>query len=216
MSVHDSDIRVLLSSLNDLVESEHDLTKNELLDNLTVVLDQLEDVDENITSHDSEIKSDLQTIMGILSNLGALNISELSERISDLASDLAEHDSAIYGDIVELKVSILDFQEETDENLESINSTLGDLAKLDEIITELKAIDESLDSAENEAKSARDVQSLNSFIITLFLASILITLLGGAAIFLRKNKMSKEGYDETSPDHSIKDDDDSSIDMIEY
>ncbi len=164
MTIHDSDIKMILDSLDDLVQIEHDLTRTELMQNLTTILSQLRGLDGNISSHDDEVKENITVLQGLIDNLETLYISDLSDKLATLKLNLSQHDSNITRDVANIEQSLIDFQDEINDKLSAVNSTLENMAKLNDILTDLQALDQSLQTASDELETSIEEKPSKDFL----------------------------------------------------
>lgn len=187
LSTHDAEIFAVLDTLVDLVEHANDLTEDELLTNITAVIDSLCLLDATITSHDSEVIDDLASISIILSNLGSLDLLELS----GLIQNLSINDVAIQDNMARLEQSIDEFKDDVDGILANISDSLEELEGLNEIIVNLNEDDDTTQSAQN--LGAGDDESSLSFTLVLIGFGIILAIVFLGFMFLfRENRMLKE------------------------
>jgi chromosome segregation ATPase len=189
MTVHDLEIKGVLSDLSLLVENENHLSKNELLDTLSQVAGQLQTLRSNISSHDSHVKGDLLDITDIISDLENRRMSELESDLSQLSQSISSHNTGMGQNIMVVDQSILEFESNMDERLRSINNTLEDLNKLDAIIGDIKELDSSVQTANEKASSQKDDGLAGPIII---LSILTVISLFGVFLLFRKNRNLKD------------------------
>ncbi|UCG70747.1 MAG: hypothetical protein JSV09_07020 [Thermoplasmata archaeon] len=160
---------------NESLRTWLDLVLGALDTNLTdtrVVLEtQLDDLGEYMAGFNYSLKSDLGGIIAdiqahdsdtgqnhsdindklnqlLMGGIGAEGIAELKIMLTNLAQNLSEHNQSIANDIIEVVYDIEDFETQTGQKLDNINSTLDDLAKLDSILADLDDLDQDLQAAQ--------------------------------------------------------------------
>ena len=145
------------------------------------------DISSDLLLHDQNTGQDHSDIIGLLNavldgQIEKERIAELRTMLIDLAGNLSEHDQAIADDIMDVVSDIDEFETETDRQLTLINTTLEDLEKLEEILGDLEALDQSLEQAEDEIQDSIDERSTKKedeerfVMIELFLIILLILL----------------------------------------
>jgi hypothetical protein len=165
---------------------------------------ELGNIISSLITHDTETgenHSDIITILNDLLNnddLQSLELSSLKTLLTNLAMDISEYNESIANDILQVAGDIDEFSPKTDDQVEDIENTLGDLAKLEDIISDLAELDQSLqnvnddlkDSIEDESKEeeiedrVKFVEMLIILVIILLIVNLIFTLVMG----LRKQK----------------------------
>lgn len=190
----------ILSQLTDL--ECHILNYNDSIRiSLEDILSELEFHDERTGQNHTEIKNIINDM--VVGGIGSTDLEEMKTILFDLAEDIHGNNQSIANDISSVALNIESFEDETSRKLEDINTTLQDLAKLDTIIADLNAMDQSLESVENEAKNSKEMQGFNYIVIIIFLTLMLIILLMGAYVLIRENRMLKEALDGVSGEHIL-------------
>jgi hypothetical protein len=188
LSIHDAEISAVLDTLIDLVEQANDLTEDELLTNITAVIDSLTLLDASITSHDSEVKDDLASISIILSNFGSLDLLELS----GLVQNLSINDASISDKMVQLEQSIDEFKDEVDGKLANISDSLDELANLNELIENMGGSDDTSQSSQNLGSGNDEESSLSFTVILIGFGFVLAIVFLALMHLFRENRMLKE------------------------
>ncbi len=195
-----------LSDLEDYVNGFNDTLQGDLGDISSAI--QLHD--ESTGEDHSDIISQLDDLLA--GGIGAEGIADLKTMLVNLAANLSDHSQSIADDILEVVNIIETFEEETDQRLEGINSTLDDLAKLQTILDDLNDLDSDLQSAQTsideipkekeEGEEFGITHSLLIVVIVLLIINLLVTLMGrkgetgGPRTLLEEETESKSTADE--------------------
>jgi len=147
---HDSDIGTLLAELKGLAGTGDNLTHGQLMDNISILRNDLLAVSNDIAVHDTAVKAKISNLTTMLDSLSALDLSELNDGISGIVSDLVEHDIAVRQGLSGINSDIDNFHNGTIVRLDNIIESLERLTKLDDILDQLELLDQSLKEAENE------------------------------------------------------------------
>jgi len=174
-------------------------------DNLSV---DLGDIRSDLILHDQKTGQNHSVIIALINDIldGQIEkekIAELRSMLIDLAENLSDHDRAIADDILDVVNDIDAFEIQTDDQLTRINQTLLQLEQLEDVLSDLTALDSSLDQAEENIEDTIDERSTKEedderfFVVELLLILVLILLVVNLmAIFLTRRK-GEEGPKET-------------------
>ncbi|NIP36828.1 MAG: hypothetical protein GWN18_17820 [Thermoplasmata archaeon] len=115
--------------------------------------------------------------------------------MTDLAGDVADYDEATASTIGEILQRILAFQAETASDMEDIDMTLEELAKLDTILADLDELASSLGETEQDldssVKEVSDEQlSASSTNMILLIVVIVLTLIVIVLVFRMQKRKS--------------------------
>ncbi len=129
------------------------------------------------------------------SDLSGSSLEELSALLTDLAGDVADYDEATASTIGEILQRILAFQAETASDMEDIDMTLEELAKLDTILADLDELASSLGETEQDldssVKEVSDEQlSASSTNMILLIVVIVLTLIVIVLVFRMQKRKS--------------------------
>lgn len=159
----------------------------------------ISDIRSGLIEHDKKSGQNHSDIIGLLDDLLAGQIEkekihELRTFLINLAGNLSGHNQTIADDIMDVVEDIDKFEVETDTQLERINKTLEDLAKLEQILGDLQALDQSLEQAEEEIQDSIDERSTKEedeerfVMLELFLIIVLILLVINMILTLMTRK----------------------------
>jgi hypothetical protein len=123
-------------------------------------------------------------------------IDDLKTRLINLANDLSSHNQTIADDIMDVVNDIDAFEDNINQQLLDINTSLDQLARLQEILDDLADLDQSLEQAEEsiqdsvDDRSTRDEDEEHFFMIELFLIILFILLIANliATIIMGKRR----------------------------
>ncbi len=216
MTTHDTDIQALLAALDALVQNQGGMTRSQLLAETTQILADILALDQSIIAHDDDIKEDITTMSDLMSTLDQQSLEATSFIVTELANNLSAHDSAIGADLLDVNDDIGTFQTDMDAKLELIDETLGDLDKLNGIITDLEELDLALQDAEAQLSSTigQEADETNSgieenndgistnliFLIIVLIASIIFFLLSAISLNNTKKELASSMEDKPSRD----------------
>ena len=172
------------------------------------------DVMSDLLMHDQNTGQNHSDIIGLLLDLldGQIEkeqIDDLRTRLINLANDLSGHNQTIADDILDVVNDIDAFEDNINQQLLDINTTLDQLARLQEILDDLVALDESLEQAEEniqdsvDDRSTRDEDEEHFFMIELFMIILFIILIINLIATIMMGKRKKEESPTITPKSSI-------------
>lgn len=177
---------------------------------------KLLDLDNNITAFYSSLYNDLvqlraqmtlehELLNDTINNLPQLDLSELSNRISVLSMELAEHNTSIAYELLLINSDIDAFKSEVDTKLAAIEQDLESLEKLDQILIKLDELKKLLTDLDKELKSQKedsDGLDINTILLVIILVILAIMLL---KLFLGKPETVEQisEPDEESVEFSV-------------
>jgi hypothetical protein len=180
-----------MDSLADLVETEANYTKSELLDNISTVFNQLQIMDSEIIDHDSEVKEDINNLSSLVTDFNTMDLSDIDNKLSEIAQSVSEHDQQIGQEIMVLEQGVTGFNEEIEEKLIVINESLEDLEKLDDIIIDINEFDQSVQSSDGKAQNTAEDQGMGLTVAIIMLMVLSFVLILGMILLFRENKVLK-------------------------
>ncbi|UCE37617.1 MAG: FG-GAP repeat protein [Thermoplasmata archaeon] len=176
-----------LSDLDAYMAGFNDSIKNDIFG----ILDALTTHDQNTGQDHSDLQSQLDEI---LQDLGELELGELKSKLSNLAQNVSYFNESIAEDIWQVIQGIGYFEKNASHKLAAINSTLDDLAKLEQILTDLRNLDTELQNAVDELKTSIDnipkeekaeeegfglTELLLIIVLVLLIINLIMMLMGG-------------------------------------
>jgi hypothetical protein len=176
--------------------------------------DDIGDVLSDLQLHDQNTGQNHTEIIGLLWDLldGQIEkeqIDDLKTRLINLANDLSGHNQTIADDIMGVVSDIDAFEDNINQQLLDINTTLDQLVKLQEILGDLEELDQSLEQAEEniqdsvDDRSTRDEDEEHFFMIELFLIILFILLIINLIATIMMRKRRKEESPTITPKSSI-------------
>ncbi|UCE38150.1 MAG: hypothetical protein JSW00_02625 [Thermoplasmata archaeon] len=155
------------------------------------ILSELQQHDQDTGQDHSEIITKLDDILS--GGVGADNLNELKSILTNLSNNVSVHDQSIADDIDEVIGDIEEFELNTSQKMESIDSTLDDLAKLEDILSDLNALNRSLAAAHDQLQESVDeipaekgekeeigmTEILLIVVIVLLIVNLLVTMMRG-------------------------------------
>jgi hypothetical protein len=208
-----NEIILMNSSLSDQITAEHqtlrtwlELVINELDSNLSLMDEnfqtQLLDFENRTAENLSFIQTNVSSVLARLetfeadiselkillndtiNSLSTMTLSELSNKISELSADVSEYNSTMAYELSDLNSGITNFLSYFSQKLAGIDNTLDDLDKMDDILIDLRSLDEKLrnletDTGQDELKV--DIEdspqtNLQTFILIMILIMLLFIL----------------------------------------
>jgi DNA repair exonuclease SbcCD ATPase subunit len=122
-----------VEGLNKTVKDAQDLSKGEIIDNINDSILQIQELGDNMTVHDAEIKVILSSLSNLVETENDQTKTELvddlvvvSSQLQDLNSDIASHDAAVKGNLTGVSDLISDIE---DLNISELDDNLSALAK---------------------------------------------------------------------------------------
>ncbi|MCK5559460.1 MAG: hypothetical protein KAJ51_02660, partial [Thermoplasmata archaeon] len=103
--------------------------------NVSLVLVRLETFEVEI----SELK---MLLNDTINSLSTMTLAELSNKISELSADVSEYNSTMAYELSDLNSGITNFLSYLTQKIAGIDNTLEDLDKMDEILIDLRSLDE--------------------------------------------------------------------------
>lgn len=184
---------------------------NSLQSDLSNILVALQSHDSMTGENHSDIKDMLNTLL--TGGIGAVDIETVKTMLINLATNLSSQNQSFSNDILGVASSITAFQTDTSQKLDEINATVQDLSKLDDILADLAALDQSLQQAEDELegtieeKSDEEVSKIDANTILLVLVLILV-IVSIVLNLVTRRKVSKEPTDaETEEEEETQEED---------
>jgi hypothetical protein len=177
---------------------------NSLTSDLSSVLLNLQAHDDATGENHTDIKNDLSNLLA--GGMGTTDLQNLKAMLTNLAANLSSVDQSISNDILGVVNDIDTFQTDAGQRLDGINATLGDLAKLDTILTNLNALDQSLAQAEGdlagtiEDTAGQDTEKIDmimtllAVLLVLVIVSIMMNLMMGRKL----SRLTTEYEEEVS------------------
>ncbi|UCF08689.1 MAG: hypothetical protein JSW28_03090, partial [Thermoplasmata archaeon] len=197
----------LHKQLNDL-----DASVTSFFSNLNI---DISDIQSNIIRHDEKTGENHSHIIGLLDDLlsGQIEkekIEEIRTFLINLAGNLSEHNQSIADDIMDVVKEIDEFENETNRQLENINTTLENLAKLKEILDDLEALDQSLIQAEEEIqdsiedRSTRAEDDEHMIIMELLLIIVIIFLVINTILIYLQGRERRSDRNKVTDKNEVK------------
>lgn len=151
---------------------------------LNVIRLKLASVEGNLSEGNEDIRADIATLSDMTADLAGHSLSELSSMMMNISRDIKDMDAGTAADLEALAANITEFEAATSADNADISETLEALAKLDEIINDLDALDSDLADAEREidtsVQSSRDDQlsatGTNMMLIVVVLVLVVVVL----------------------------------------
>ena len=169
-----------------------------------------------IQAHDVNTGQNHSNIMDAINNLLAsgidmTEIQEIQTMLVNLASNLSSTDQSIANDILGVVNDIDVFQIDSSQRLGDINVTLEDLDKLDNILSELTALDQSLQQAQDELGGSIDDSSgeetskidLNTMLLGILLVLVIVSMLMNLASRGKSKDEPSSEEEETEDDEEV-------------
>lgn len=152
--------------------------------------DDIDDILTELQMHDQTTGENHSEIIAMLEDLRTLKHNDLKTKLVNLAENISKHNQSIADDIWDVINDMDTFEAETNRQLQDINRTLADLAKLEIIVNDLEALDQALDIMEDELQDSLDdistkdedgkrfmmIQLLLIIVIILLLVNMIITI----------------------------------------
>jgi hypothetical protein len=206
-----------LTATNDTLHKQLDdldAAMTSFFDNLNI---DISGIQSDLILHDEKTGENHSDIIDLLDDLLAGQIEkekihELRTFLINLAGNISEHNQTIADDIMDVVEDIDQFEVETDEQLERINQTLEDLAKLEEILDDLETLDQSLVQAEEEIQDSVDQRATKEedeerfVMLELFLIIVLILLVINMILTILTRKKIDSIKDTRAQTEMIKED----------
>jgi predicted nucleic acid-binding Zn-ribbon protein len=158
------------------------------------VMRQLAASEANLSDENLGLADDIAVLSQLMQDLNAETLDDLSAKLRDIAGNLSTFDEATAGSLSSLADDIDEFSQQTRSDTDEIDTTLEDLAKLDQLITDLEALNSDLEATEqsisDDVKTTHDEEmgrSLGNMMLSgvvLVLIIIVILLL----IMVRKDR----------------------------
>jgi hypothetical protein len=158
MTSHDADIDNALNQLMFLVANQGNMTRDQLLQNVSDIMNQMQDLDADIVSHDNEVNGNLSTIEDLIGSIGAMDVSDIMIALADLEGNLTQIDNDMAQDVADIGQDVENFQTDTEDRLDKINTTLLELEKLDDIVADLEALETNV--AEGHQQLEEDINEI--------------------------------------------------------
>lgn len=214
-------LEIVLSAIDSNLTAANDTLQSQLGDldaTITTFYGNLDSAFDNISSdlqtHDTSTgqdHSDIVTILnGLQGDIGDADLEELKTMLTDLAQNVSTYNESLAGDIQEAIGNIGEFETQTIQQMAAINSTLDDLAKWEDILTELQDLDDALNTGNQQLQDSIDeiptekaeeektdmTDTLLMLVLVLLIINLLMMILGSR----RKNV----GAGNTNSDNEIK------------
>jgi len=200
VTTYSTDIQDLQGQLMGLVQDQGNMTRDQLLQNVSEILGQMQDLDADIVSHDDDVKQNLTTLQDLINNIGAMDLSDIMMALADLEGNLSAYDTVLASDIAYVQDSVVNFQTDIEGRLEEINDTLDEIAKLEDIMVELEALEtnilagqQQLDDEINEIPTEKEEKEEGfGLAVGLLIVVILLLLVNLLLTFTGKGKNKEE------------------------
>jgi hypothetical protein len=177
-----------LKDLNSTIQQFYDDLDSDLGNILISLLEHDDETGENHT----DIIATLEELLDS-GDLRSLSLENLKSMLMTLAGNVSSYNQSLANDILGVVGDIDDFESDTQDRLDTINRTLNDLAKLEDILedlallnNELSAVEDNLqDSIEDKSKEEeiedriKWLEMLVLLIIILLIVNIIMTLVVG-------------------------------------
>ncbi|TET92030.1 MAG: hypothetical protein E3J35_00050 [Methanomassiliicoccales archaeon] len=154
---------------------------NSLQSDLASVLLALQSHDDSTGENHSDIKDMLNDLLA--GGIGIAEIEELKTMLINIATNLSATNQSIANDVLNVANNIDSFQVDTSQRLEDINATLEDLSKLDDILGDLAALDQSLQQAEEQLGAIEETSDegvsrtdMNTILLVVVLILVIISI----------------------------------------
>lgn len=185
LGVQLSGMNSTLNSQMDGMESRTEDLFGSLSDDLYLLMVGLARIEGDLGEEDADIIADIKALSEMTADLEEHTLTELGAVIDRLAANVSKYDSGTAANLEALSAEIVAFRTGTDEDVEGVNETLRNLAKLATILSELEALNASLAEAQSqldatvtEASDDQGSQSgLNMVLIVIAMALMAVIIL---------------------------------------
>jgi hypothetical protein len=197
-------LEIVIPALGDNIMATNSTLHKQLDDLDTLINGFYNDLDSDLDglisdlqTHNSSTGQDHSDIIDLLNGLaddvGNIDLDELKAMLLGLAQNLSQHDQAMADDIMGVISDIESFETSSQQKLDDINGTLDELVKLQNILSELEALQASLSEAEQQLQESIDeipkeeeekdaelglVEMLLIIILIMLIVNIILSLLG--------------------------------------
>ena len=167
------------------------------------VMRQLAASEANLSDENLGLAGDIATLSQMMQDLSAETLDDLSAKLRDIAGNLSDLDEATAGSLTDLADDIDDFSQQTRSDTDEIDSTLEDLAKLDQLITDLETLNSDLEATEqsisDDVLTTHDEQMGRSF-VNMLLAGFVLVLIIIVILLLMMVRKDRSEYVEPPPE----------------
>jgi hypothetical protein len=162
-----------------------------------------------LQSHDQATGQNHSDIIDALNDLlmggvSATDIENLKTMLTNLATNVSGWDQSLFNNLMQIVGEIDSFRTNMTMRLDGMNRTLDDISKLDTIIADLNALDQSLAQAENDLTSTiedtagqdSDKIDMNTMLLAVLLILMIISLLMNLVMGRRLSGLTTEIVEE--------------------
>jgi hypothetical protein len=172
----------------------------------------LTDIQSGIQDHDDDTGQDHSEIISYLEdlinndNLQSQDLAGLKTMLTNLAEDLSGHNQSMADEILEVVNDIDKFEENTEDQMNDIEETLEDLARLEDIINDLEVLNQTLHAMNDELEESIEdktkeeaiedrvkfLEMLMMIVIILLIVNLVIVLVMGLRRGTQKDNKTKD------------------------
>jgi hypothetical protein len=203
-----------LTAANDTLQSQLgdlDATITTFYGNLDSAIDN---ISSDLQSHDTSSGQDHSDIIAILNDLpggsGEIDLEELKTMLTDLAQNVSTYNESLSGDIEDSIDKIDEFETKTNQQMTAINGTLDDLAKAENVLDKLQALNNTLGTQNQQLQDSFDeiptekAEEEKTDMTDTLLLLVLILLIINLLMMILGSKRKNGGADNTNSDNEIK------------
>ena len=153
-------------------------------------------VDLLLVDEDEAIGADIAALSEMTANLTDHTLYELGEVLDRLAVNISAYDVGTASDLLNISANITAFEELVQREVGDINTTLEDLEKLENIMADVDALDQSLTNAQGDIKAdvqdTKDDQASRNSTNMMLIIVVMVLLFLVLYMVFRTQQMVKE------------------------
>jgi hypothetical protein len=174
-----------ITTLSDILENEHNLTRSEILSRINDTIDALDGFDQSVLDHDADMKVILDALNDLVVNESNMSKQEILSNLGIIVNDVEDLNADVISEASDIKTELGTAISDVDSDLAAHD---GELATHD---GELASHDDNLDAQMQVAKEERETLAMYSTIALVLLIIALVFLLISLMLVNKGYKMMK-------------------------
>jgi chromosome segregation ATPase len=181
-----------IGDLSDDLDDYYTTLDSDLMEAMRLILAS----EANLTEDNAGLAEDIVTLSQLMQDLSADTLDDLSAKLRDIAGNLSAFDEETAASLTDMADDIDSFSQETKADTDEIDTTLNDLSKLDNIISDVQKVESDLDKAKTEIEAdvatTHDEQMGRSTVNMALIAVVFVLLIIVLLLMFQNRKMAIE------------------------